>query len=106
MLLPQQRVSVFLDTNCWINMADETKAAPVRVREKLRELVASGQVFCTLSWGILEELFDKSERFLPRTATLIEESSLNAVFINRQELYGWETPLLLFLLFRRPASLH
>ena len=60
-------------------MADGKKAAPVRVREKLRELVASGRVFCTLSWGIPEEVFDQLERFLPRTATLMEELSLNAV---------------------------
>ena len=60
-------------------MADGKKAVPVRVREKLRELVASGRVFCTLSWGIPEEVFDQSERFLPRTATLMEELSLNAV---------------------------
>ncbi len=84
------RLSVFLDTNCWINMADGKNEAPVRVREKLKKLVASGRVFCPLSWGTLEELFDQSGPSLPRTASLMEELSLNAVFSNREELYAWE----------------
>lgn len=84
------RLSVFLDTNCWINMADGKTEVSVRVREKLRELVASGRVFCPLSWGILEELFEQSGASLPRTASLMEELSLNAIFINREELYAWE----------------
>lgn len=84
------RHSVFLDSNCWIDMADGKAEAPVRVREKLRELVASGRVFCPLSWGILEELFDQSGPSLPRTASLMEELSLNAIFPIREELHAWE----------------
>src|SRR5262245_6514765 len=84
------RLCVFLDSNCWINMADGEREAPIRVREKLKDLVASGRVFCPLSWGTLEELFDQSGASLSRTASLMEELSLNAVFINREELFAWE----------------
>jgi hypothetical protein len=84
------RLSVFLDTNCWINMADGKKEAPVRIREKLRKLVVAGRVFCPLSWGILNELFCQSGPSLLRTASLMEELSLNAIFIIREELYAWE----------------
>jgi len=84
------RRSVFLDTNCWINLADGKRDSSVRLRETLRAAVAGGIVFCPLSWGILEELFDQSGPSLPRTASLMEELSLNAVFVIREELYAWE----------------
>jgi hypothetical protein len=84
------RLSVFMDTNCWIDMADETNDTACRVRDKLRDLVASGGVFCPLSWGILEELFKQSGESLQRTASLMEELSLNAIFVMRTELYQWE----------------
>lgn len=86
----QGRLSVFLDTNCWIDMADGKKDTAARVREKLRQLVVAGRVFCPLSWGILEELFDQSGPSLTRTASLMEELSLNAIFPMREELYVWE----------------
>jgi len=42
------RLSVFLDTNCWIDMADEADETACWVRDKLKALVASGRVFCPL----------------------------------------------------------
>ena len=30
------RISVFMDTNCWIDMADEANDTACRVRDKLR----------------------------------------------------------------------
>ncbi len=84
------RRSVFLDTNCWIQMADEADETSRRVRGRLKGLVASGQVFCPLSWGLIEELFMQSGESLCRTAELMEELSLNAIYVMRAELYRWE----------------
>ncbi|HYH67621.1 MAG TPA: hypothetical protein VD866_23185 [Urbifossiella sp.] len=84
------RRSVFLDSNGWIDLADGKKETPVRVRESLRAQVAAGRVFCPLSWGTVEELLDQSGPSLPRTAALMEELSLNAVFLQREELFAWE----------------
>lgn len=84
------RRSVFLDTNCWIHMADEADETACRVRDKLKGLVASGRVFCPLSWGLIEELFMQSGESLVRTAGLMENLSLNAIYVMRTELYRWE----------------
>ncbi len=84
------RLSVFMDTNCWIEMADAKNPTACRVRDRLKTLVAAGRVFCPLSWGIIEELFKQSGPSLRRTASLMEELSLNAIFIIRKELYSWE----------------
>ncbi len=84
------RISVFLDTNCWIDMADEANETACRVRDRLKALVAAGRVFCPLSWGILEELFKQSGESLKITASLMEELSLNAIFVMRTELFQWE----------------
>jgi hypothetical protein len=84
------RHSVFLDTNCWIDMADEANDTACRVRDKLKGLVSSGCVFCPLSWGLLEELFKQAGASLERTACLIEELSMNVIYVIRPELYKWE----------------
>jgi len=84
------RLSVFLDTNCWIDMADEVNSTACRVRDRLKALVESGKVFCPLSWGILEELFKQSGESCKLTSVLMEELSLNAIFVMRTELYQWE----------------
>ena len=84
------RRSVFLDTNCWIDMADEANDTACRVRDRLTELVSSGRLFCPLSWGLLEELFKQSGESLDRTARLMEELSLNIIYVMRTEVYEWE----------------
>jgi hypothetical protein len=71
-------------------MADETNENACRVRDKPKALVASGHVFCPLSWGILHELFKQSGESLKMTSSLMEELSLNAIFVMRDELYRWE----------------
>lgn len=84
------RLSVFLDTNCWIDMADEANETACRVRDRLKALGACGRVFCPLSWGVLEELFKQSGESLKITSILMQELSLNAIFVMRTELYQWE----------------
>jgi hypothetical protein len=86
----RDRRCVFLDTNAWIEMADEVDNTARRVRDDLRMRVAVGTVFCPVSWGTLEELFLQAGNSLPRTAALMEELSLNACFIVRSELFQWE----------------
>jgi hypothetical protein len=84
------RLSVFLDSNGWIEMADAVDDATCRVRDRLQAAVASGRVFCPLSWGVLEELFKQSGDSLRRTGRLMEELSLNAILVMHTELYQWE----------------
>jgi hypothetical protein len=71
-------------------MADETNDTACRVRDKLKELVSSGRVFCPLSWGLLEELFKQAGASLERTARLMEELSMNVIYVMRTEVYEWE----------------
>jgi hypothetical protein len=84
------RLSIVLDSNCWILMADEKNATACRVRDRLLCLVAAGRVFCPLSWGLLEELFKQTMHSRLLTARLMEELSLNTIFVMRTELYEWE----------------
>ncbi len=86
----RRRHSIFLDTNCWIQMADEVNETACRVRDGLKIAVVAGKVFCPVSWGILEELFLQSGRSLAVTSNLMEELSLNACFVMRREVFQWE----------------
>jgi len=84
------RHCVFLDTNAWIQMADEVDETACRIRDTLQATVTGGKVFCPASWGTLEELFLQAGESLLRTAALMEELSLNACFVMRTEVYQWE----------------
>jgi hypothetical protein len=81
----RSRYCVFLDTNAWIHMSDNVDETASRVRATRQAMVASGKLFCPVSWGSLEELFLQAGESLQRTATLMEELSLNACFIMRTE---------------------
>src|SRR5579872_695097 len=80
------RKSVFLDTNAWIDMADEVDTTACRLRNRLGMLVASGNLFCPVSWGTLEELFLQAGESLIRSAVLMEQLSLNACYVMRREV--------------------
>ncbi len=71
-------------------MRDGADKTANRVRETLRSEVAAGRIFCPVSWGTLEELFLQTGESLARTASLMEELSLNACFIMRIEVFQWE----------------
>ena len=98
------RLSVFMDTNFWIEMADEASEAACRLRDKLKGLVAAGCVFCPLSWGLIAELRKQSGESLRITAGLMEELSLNAILVNRTELYQWELSRSVRRLLREPVE--
>lgn len=88
--LAEGRLLVFLDTSCWIDLADCSSEAARRIRDKLKEGVSSGRMLCPLSWGILEELFKQKGESRERSAQLMEELSLNVTFVMRTELFRWE----------------
>jgi hypothetical protein len=86
----KERLSVFMDMNCWINMRDENCPVAVAVRHRLKDLVSGGQAVCPLSWGLIEELFTQSLGLRQRTARLMEELSLNVTYVMRREAFDWE----------------
>jgi hypothetical protein len=86
----KDRLSVFMDMNCWINMRDEKCPVAVAVSDRLKDLVLGGQVVCPLSWGLIEELFTQSPGLRQRTARLMEELSLNVTYVMRREAFDWE----------------
>lgn len=84
------RKSAFLDTNAWIHMADGLDDTAARVRRRLSLLVAAGKLVCPVSSGTLEELYLQAGTSLGRTAALMEELSLNACYVTRNEVFQWE----------------
>src|SRR5580698_4951298 len=84
------RIPIFLDMNAWIELREQKDDTSARVRKQLTDLVKSGKAFCPLQSAIMQELFALSGDYLERTAALMEELRLNAIYIIRPELYEWE----------------
>src|SRR5437773_935282 len=76
----KDKITIFLDTNGWIEMRDDKCPIAGRVRERLKNLVSEGRVICPLSWGLIEELFKQSHDSRKRTARLMEELTLNVAY--------------------------
>jgi len=86
----QGRKAISLDTNAWINMADDKSAVATRVKGTLRKLVSDGLVFCPLSMGVVLELYKQAQDSRLKTGTLMEELSLNVSYANKCEIFSWE----------------
>lgn len=84
------RIPVFLDTNCWVKMRMGNSRVDCRIRDRLKELVSAGNVFCPLSWGLVGELVKQTPESRQKTATLMEELSLNVCYAMRREAFHWE----------------
>jgi hypothetical protein len=81
------RTAIYLDTNFWINLrnvaagtcTDSTKVALLRL---LREMTATGRVFCPTSESIFLELMKQADgKSRMETAYLIDELSLGVTLI-------------------------
>jgi hypothetical protein len=84
------RKAVFLDMNCWINMADEKTVLATQVRERLRKLVSNGVLFCPLVYGVLLELNKQARDSRLRVGALMEALSVNVSYANKFEIFAWE----------------
>lgn len=86
----QGRKSIFLETNVWIDSADEKTKESKRVKELLRESVKSGKIFCPSSEIIIWELYKQEYDSMLRVGELMEELSLNLSFARKEELFRSE----------------
>jgi hypothetical protein len=84
------RLAVFLDTNCWINMADEKSSLATQVKRTLLDRVSKNLLFCPVSFGLICELYKQSEDSRLRTGTLMEALSLNVSYASHKEIFAWE----------------
>src|SRR4051812_44892266 len=74
------RKSIFLDTNVWIDLREEQGSEAQSIRELLTKLVTEGKIFCPLSFALISELFKQPYELAIITANLMDDLSLNASF--------------------------
>lgn len=86
----QGRKVISLDTNAWINMADDKSAVATRVKGNLRKLVYDGLIFCPLSLGVVLELYKQEKDSRMNTGSLMEELSLSVSYANKYDIFSWE----------------
>jgi len=86
----QNRKAVFLDTNVWIDIAEERSALSKRLKSTLLGLVNRGEVFCPLSDSLLWELYKQNFPSRLRVGELMEALSLNVTFASKEEIFFWE----------------
>ena len=86
----KDRRSACLDSNIWINLADEKTETATRVKELLIDAVAVGRVFCPLYTPVIWELYKQSRQSRLNTGALMEQASLNVCLSPSSEVFRWE----------------
>lgn len=85
-----KRQSVFLDTNIWVELADQGNAVAVEARSLLTQLVLEGKIFCPVSFtSILELLLQEADSAL-RQAEVMELLSLNITLLPKENIWRQE----------------
>jgi len=85
-----ERIAIPLDMNVWNFLARDVSAEATRAKELLTNLVVDGKVFCPLTFSVITELFKQNYESALRTATLMDQLSLNVCFALDKEIYNKE----------------
>lgn len=96
------RRSVCLDSNIWIDLADERTTEAMRVRHRLVEAVERGDLFCPLYAPLIWELYKQDRESRLRTGALMEQASLNVCLAPRMDIFTWEVHTLAHALLGEP----
>lgn len=86
----RKRLSVLLDMNVWIDLAEGKEKRATQLREQLQRLVKRGRLFCPLAPTIIWELYRQSYASVIKVAELMEELSLGIAFAPTEEVYQHE----------------
>lgn len=81
------RKSIFLDTNIWIDLRDERGSEARNIKDLLIRLVNEEKIFCPLSFAVISELFKQEYESAITTADLMDNLSLNICFVRNIEIY-------------------
>lgn len=81
------RKALFLDSNIWINLADEKSNLASKIKNRLIKLVENGAVFCPISMPIISELYKQNFESAYQVGKLMEKLSLNLCYKHNNEVF-------------------
>jgi hypothetical protein len=81
------RKALFLDSNIWINIADENSSLASKIKNRLIKLVEKGVVFCPISMPIISELYKQNFESAYQGGKLMEKLSLNLCYKHNNEVF-------------------
>lgn len=85
-----ERTLLFLDTNIWINLAEQNSADAQDCSMLLAEAVSSGRLLCPLAAPILWELHKQNRESALKVAAVMDTLSLSTSFAESDEVHTLE----------------
>lgn len=86
----EERVSIVLDTNVWIDISENKNDQAVKIKAFLKDLVADKKIFCPLTYSMLSEIRKQDYSSALKVAELINELSLGVDFAEDNIIYDLE----------------
>lgn len=88
--LINDRKSICLDTNVWIDIAESNQPLVLELRSKLKELISDGKVFCPLVLDVFMEFHRQNYESISRLFQVINDLTLNLSLNQIDYLYRFE----------------
>lgn len=77
---------LFLDTNIWIDLADQATTEAKECLQGLREAVAAGRLLCPLNAALIWELYKEHHASALAVAAVMDDLSLSTTFASTDEV--------------------
>lgn len=90
------REIIYLDSNAWIDLADEKTQTAKILKELLLILVKDHKIFCPLNFPTLSELYNQSYTSMLRVGELMNSLSLNFSFSFSKDIWSHEVVKFVF----------
>lgn len=87
---------IYLDSNFWIDLADEKTKPYKTLKEILKLLVRDKKIFCPLNFPTLTELYKQDYDSMLRVGELMNELSLNFTYSHAEEIWSYEVVKFIF----------
>lgn len=80
------RTLLFLDTNIWIDLAEQATEDSRECLSRLHEAVTAGRLLCPLSAPLIWELYKQNHASALRVAKIMDDLSLSTTFVSTNEV--------------------
>lgn len=86
----KNRISIFLDTNIWIDLAEKNDPMIAEVKTKLLNLSKEEKIFCPLDMSTFMEFHRQEFDSIKRLFSIIDSLTLNLAICERNHIYNLE----------------
>jgi len=84
------KTTIFIDTNVWIDVAEERGTPSASIKSRLSDLAKAGKIICPLSAPLIWELYKQNQQSQLQIACFMDRLSLGVCYRIAKEIFNAE----------------